>query len=102
MLQIQRDIGEAQQELHGKYKGVIAPMFKPIENLTDADLEWVEFDVAITVTYGNDRDLSGKLNVAAISLGGANKKSHEIESASRVKFRVPIASPKAPMISSSD
>ena len=99
LLQIQRGIGEAQEELHGKYKGLISPLFKPIESLTDADMEWVEFDVAITVTEGENRDVSGKLNVAAISLGGSGKKSHETESVSRVRFRVPVMPPKAPRIS---
>jgi hypothetical protein len=98
LLQIQRDIGEAQQELHGKYQGVISPLFKPIENLTDADMEWVEFDVAMTVTESKNRDVGGKLNVAAISLGGSGKNSRETESVSRVKFRVPIISPKSPRI----
>jgi hypothetical protein len=102
LLQIQRGIGEAQTELYGKYQGVIAPLFKPIENLTDADMEWVEFDVAITVTEGAEKDIGGKLNIAAMSLGGSGKKSHESESVSRVKFRVPIVSPKAPLISSTD
>jgi hypothetical protein len=98
LLQIQRGIGEAQKELHGNYQGVIAPIFKPIESLTDADMEWVEFDVAVTVAESNDRDVSGKLNVVAISLGGSSKKSHEMESVSRVKFRVPIISPKSPLM----
>jgi hypothetical protein len=74
LLQIQRGIGEAQTELHGKYRGVIAPLFKPIESMTDADMEWVEFDVAITVTEGAEKDVGGKLNIAAISLGASGKK----------------------------
>lgn len=100
LLQIQRGIGEAQKELHGTYLGVISPIFKPIDDLTENDLEWVDFDVAVTVTESKDRDAGGKLNVAAISLVGSSKRSHETESISRVKFRVPIVPPKAPMVTS--
>jgi hypothetical protein len=104
LLQIQRGIGDATRELHTVPTdlGAIGPIFKDINKLNNKDIEWVEFDVAVTVSEESTGEKSGKLNVAALSFGGSKVSSTETQFVSRVKFRVPIIPPRTPFIRSTE
>lgn len=54
----------------------------------------VEFDVAISVVEGGERNAAGKLQVASVlSLGGGAQSSHSSSSTNRLSFKVPLALP---------
>jgi len=54
----------------------------------------VDFDVAITVTEGDNIKGGGSLNVAAIKIGAEGQSSTTNTQQSRIKFLIPITLPQ--------
>jgi hypothetical protein len=73
--------------------GAINPHFSPFEEATKAIVEKVSFDVAITVTEGEQREGQAGLRVWSIGAGVAAKGAKSNEIVSRVQFSVPIVPP---------
>ena len=58
-------------------------------------VELVEFDVAITIAEGNEKNGKVGISVGSIGLGVGGKNSESNSSQSRIRFKVPVAWPNA-------
>ena len=58
-------------------------------------VELVEFDIAITVSDGTEKNGKIALSVGAIGIGVGGKNSEANSSLSRLKFKIPVAWPHA-------
>ena len=105
LVQLAKGIRESQEEVRN-HTGIASPAFrtKPradtdelIGTTTDGrQVYFIDFDISIEVTEGEERDGSGKIRIGIVSLGQDNQKSMANNRTSRIKFRVPYSPPLDP------
>jgi len=61
--------------------------------LTNANIELIEFDVAVTSTEGSATEAGAGIFVAAFGLGAKGKSDESSSSISRIKFSIPLGLP---------
>ena len=105
LVQLAKGIRESQQEVRN-HTGIASPAFrtKPradtdelIGITTDGrQVYFIDFDISIEITEGEETDSSGKLRIGIASVGRDNQKSMANNRTSRIKFRVPYSPPLDP------
>lgn len=94
LLQIYNGVSEARSQ-SPSIGGAVKALGKAEASCTFLDDKagfLVDFDVAVTATEKEDKDLSGGIEVARIiKVGGQRTKTSEESSVSRIRFCVPIA-----------
>jgi len=99
--QIMDGVGDAQDHA-GEQGGAIAPKVSYRQDQgfirmrhahTDALVEEVTFDVAVTTAQRKDRKLGIAVLAASVGLGGQTEKQTRDERVSRVQFAVPVCFP---------
>lgn len=94
LCQIQQGVQEAinrRSEEGGE--GVINPHYGRYDEETKEIVEKVQFDVAVTVSEGEEKEGRAGLRVLSVGLDGAAKGSKASETVSRVQFAVRIVPP---------
>ncbi|MFB6456530.1 hypothetical protein ACE38W_14750 [Chitinophaga sp. Hz27] len=91
LLEIFQGINDAKKELSDKsVSGTINNT-----DYTEESSHLIEFDIAVTVSESDKKDVDGKLSIASIlSTGGSMEKSSNHNVVSRIKFSIPVTYPQ--------
>ena len=91
LVQIFRGVQSAQAEVreNDDYKGVINPKWGKANDY-DKYASAVEFDIAISVSKQTSGEGKAGIRVAFVEVGGAQERSFQQGSVSRVSFKVPV------------
>ncbi len=97
LIQILKGVGEAQhatQPMIARINPSKLRVGRSFVDVSAADMvKQVEFDVAITVEEGKNKEGGGGLKISAFSIDGKKGSKTTNTSASRVKFVVPVVLP---------
>jgi hypothetical protein len=92
--QIVKGVREAQR--HEDCKGAVINPLGPPGRGPQIAAEKIEFDVALTVSEGNEKQAKGSIGVAFLGIGGQGISTTGSTSISRIKFCVPMIFPIVP------
>ncbi|MFB6453737.1 hypothetical protein ACE38W_00575 [Chitinophaga sp. Hz27] len=91
LLEIFQGIAEAQKEIREKnHPGSINNT-----DYTTRQSNNIEFDIAVTVSNSDKKEVDGKLSIASIFMaGGSLEKASDHNVVSRIKFSIPVTYPQ--------
>jgi hypothetical protein len=92
--QIVKGVREAQS--HDDCKGALINPIGPPGHGTQVETKQIDFDVALIVSEGNEKQAKGSIGVAFLGVGGQSSSTTGSSSVSRIKFSVPMILPIAP------
>ena len=92
--QIVKGVKEAQH--HEDCKGAVINPLGPPGHGSQVATEQIDFDVALTVSEGSEKQAKGSIGVAFFGIGGQGSSTTGSSSVSRIKFSVPLILPICP------
>jgi len=89
ILQIQQGVSLA-IERTADVKGAVNPVWGTNEDISEAHVREVTFDIAVTVSDTRSGKAGGEIKVVGIGIGGDRSRAEETSHVSRIQFSVPI------------
>jgi hypothetical protein len=73
--------------------GVINPCWGTVNDIDKSHIQFVQFDVAVTVSDKTTTSAQGGISVVGIKIGGDGSLSAERSNVSRIQFAIPVVPP---------